>query len=287
MDKDNVREGLERAGLGKYADEIVEKLSYALRLMSTPADENTIKTGVSKIGGSPDMPTEIEWPQRDGRPLHFLAQINMGEVALKLRGDEIPNKEWLWFFYDGEQQPWGFDPADKNSSCVIYAEAPQEQLVRREAPEAIAEETYDACAIAFERIPTIPSPRTLYGTIDFSDNELDTYQEFYQKFMDVDANFPEPWHQFMGLPQEIQGRMQIQCQLASHGISCGDPSFLDHERYDELSEHADDWQLLLQLSSDEGAGMMWGDCGCLYFWIQQEALEKREFDGTWLILQCG
>lgn len=31
---------------------------------------------------------------------------------------------------------------------------------------------------------------------------------------------------------------------------------------------------------------MWGDCGRVYFWIQQDDLKKRKFGNVWLILQC-
>jgi uncharacterized protein YwqG len=43
---------------------------------------------------------------------------------------------------------------------------------------------------------------------------------------------------------------------------------------------------LLQLDSDEEAGMMWGDRGMLYFWIPEEALAPRRFGEVWTILQC-
>jgi len=33
--------------------------------------------------------------------------------------------------------------------------------------------------------------------------------------------------------------------------------------------------------------MMWGDCGRLYLWITEEDLITRNFENSWLILQCG
>jgi uncharacterized protein YwqG len=48
-----------------------------------------------------------------------------------------------------------------------------------------------------------------------------------------------------------------------------------------------EWRLLLQVPSADAAGMMWGDVGCLYYWIRQDDLAARRFDRSWMILQCG
>ena len=32
--------------------------------------------------------------------------------------------------------------------------------------------------------------------------------------------------------------------------------------------------------------MQWGDVGRIYYWIRDDALLNREFDNTWLVLQC-
>ena len=34
-------------------------------------------------------------------------------------------------------------------------------------------------------------------------------------------------------------------------------------------------------------GMMWGDCGRLYFWIRQQDLASKAFEKSWMILQCS
>jgi hypothetical protein len=31
--------------------------------------------------------------------------------------------------------------------------------------------------------------------------------------------------------------------------------------------------------------MRWANNGMLYYWIEQDALSARRFDGTWLVLQ--
>jgi len=45
--------------------------------------------------------------------------------------------------------------------------------------------------------------------------------------------------------------------------------------------------LLLQLdSNDKECGMMWGDCGVLYFWIRKEDLQQQRFERCWCVMQC-
>ena len=92
----------------------------------------------------------------------------------------------------------------------------------------------------------------------------------------------------LGPAQNIQGEMELECQLASHGIYCGNSDGFESERAQRLREGAPDWRLLLQIDTDEdGPGWMWGDVGRIYFWIKQQDLRSLRFDDVWLILQCG
>ncbi len=82
-------------------------------------------------------------------------------------------------------------------------------------------------------------------------------------------------HKLLGYPNPIQGGMQLQCQLAFHGLYTGLGTDFKDPRRDELEKGASDWQLLLQIDSDEkNTGMMWGDVGRLYFWIRKDDLKK-------------
>jgi uncharacterized protein YwqG len=82
--------------------------------------------------------------------------------------------------------------------------------------------------------------------------------------------------------------MELECQLASNGIDCGNPSSYQNEQIKNLEAGAKDWRLLLQIDTDdEGPGWMWGDVGRVYFWVKQHDLESLRFDDAWLILQCS
>ena len=47
----------------------------------------------------------------------------------------------------------------------------------------------------------------------------------------------------------------------------------------------DEWRLLLQVDSDDDAGMMWCDVGQLYFWVREVDARAGDFSRTWTILQ--
>jgi hypothetical protein len=96
-----------------------------------------------------------------------------------------------------------------------------------------------------------------------------------------------PSHQLLGNPQPIQGDMMLSCQLTSHGLYTGDGEHRKDPRFETLKAGAADWRLLLQISSDDGAGMMWQDVGRLYYCIPEPALRARDFERVWLDMQCS
>src|SRR5262245_21650854 len=101
----------------------------------------------------------------------------------------------------------------------------------------------------------------------------------------------EPHHQLLGHPKEIQGEMQTECQFASNGYYCGGASRFQNPPL-ELLNGTKDWRLLFQLDTDDDIqsgkpGIMWGDCGRLYFWIRHQDLAMGRFEDTWMVLQCS
>jgi uncharacterized protein YwqG len=96
-----------------------------------------------------------------------------------------------------------------------------------------------------------------------------------------------PSHRLGGHSSNVQGDMQLEAQLVMHGLYCGDPSGYRDARAEELERTCDVWSLLLQLDSDEGAGLMWGDLGMLYYWARSQDIDRHDFSKTWMTLQCG
>lgn len=92
-------------------------------------------------------------------------------------------------------------------------------------------------------------------------------------------------HRLLGHADAIQGDMQLECQLASHGVDCGGVPDEHDPRVARLAAGAADWQLLLQIDSEPLASMTWGDVGRLYWWLRAEDLRARRWEAAWLVLQ--
>lgn len=143
-------------------------------------------------------------------------------------------------------------------------------------------------------VPKVPAhhircePETSYP-----DSELDELPDAEYEAIDAYSDFLDeayndmPYHRLLGWPQLIQNDWRLECQLASHGIYVGDPSGYQSAEGQRLAAGAGDWQLLLQIDTDDDLDIMWGDCGRIYFCITKQALETRDFDSVWLTLQCS
>jgi len=94
-------------------------------------------------------------------------------------------------------------------------------------------------------------------------------------------------HQISGFPSPVQGDdMELECQLVTNGLYCGDSSGYNDPRAKALRGGAAQWKLLLQLDTDDDLENMWGDVGTVYFWVEEHAARGGNFSNTWLILQC-
>jgi uncharacterized protein YwqG len=81
--------------------------------------------------------------------------------------------------------------------------------------------------------------------------------------------------------------MELECQLASNGLYCGDTTGYSDPRAGELASGASEWKLLFQIDSDDALDFMWGDSGRLYYWVLKDEAQRGDFANAWLVLQCS
>jgi uncharacterized protein YwqG len=253
----------------------------SIRLKAAAAPEGDLKPGSSKLGGLPDLPEGMAWPECNGVPMALLAQLCLQDIAPYDPDERLPKSGMLYFFYENKEQKWGFDPKDRDHWKVIYYDGDLAVLRAAIPPK---ESRFRACRLTFSNEITLPS----WESKDIERLKLSRAErDGYAAFPGTGCGEGEIIHRLLGHPEQIQGDMQLECQCAFHGLYMGDPSGYDDPRRPALEKGADDWRLLLQIDSDEeNLGAMWGDCGRVYFWIRQEDLRKRDFGNVWLILQC-
>lgn len=230
----------------------------------------TKRSSRSYLGGHANLPVGMPWPEYKGKPLRFLARISLLDVHRCVRMDWLPKDGALLFFYDINQETWGFDPNDRGSWRVIYV---------RDSGKPVAMSEEDKCQpVACKSILTLIDS----SLTSLTDDEADEYcDEAESRYGDLEM------HQVGGYPLPIQqAEMDLECQLVTNGVYTGNAKGWEDPRIKELEPGAKDWRLLFQLDSDEDLDFCWGDCGILYFWIREQDARAGNFDNVWMILQC-
>jgi len=235
------------------------------------------ESGNSRLGGVPDLTTS--WPRYEGRPLCCVAQLDLEEIKAAGGPDWLPATGRLIFFYELEHGSWGLEGRDAGSAVVIYDTGDQRQAIE---PADLPEEArFPSYPVLFTTATSLPSESRL--GIDW--NGLTKAERLAVEAAVEALQPPEPVHQIGGYPHPVQGDdMEARCQSVTEGLHLGDTT--SSKKPDGMSSSAADWRLLLQLDTDDDAGMMWGDTGVLYFWIREQDARAKDFSRTWMILQC-
>lgn len=284
MDVKEIKELFDRNGLSKFWNIAESKIKNAINVYLEKAYENDIFIGQSKIGGCPDLPKEIDWFKFKEKPMSFVAQINLTEIKAFDLDNKLPNEGILYFFYDAEQSTWGFDPKDKDCSKVYFYKGSLENLERKKRPADLEDyHGFYSCKLNFQNTFNLPDYfSNLMEGIEMNEDDTEKYFKIKEEIKQG-----EIINKILGHSDNIQGGMELECELVTNGLYCGNQSGYDDSNAADLAKNVDSWNLLFQIDSNEDeAGMMWGDCGRLYFWIKDDDLREEKFENAWLILQC-
>ena len=261
--------------------------------ISKTAARAPMAVGCSKIGGMPDLPENIRWPYFTGtdfdgltasRPLAFLAQFNLSELAPYDGDCRLPKSGMLYFFYEAHTMLWGFDPKDSGNAKVFYAPEGA-NLSRRNFPDDLEQQCkLPELALSYSPVRELPDiAEQRFGLVDF-----DEYEQACRRYgctMNESSST-----KLLGYADLIQGDITYECEAVSRGINCGGASdMLTQSERDDIQAHASDWVLLAQFDGiydGYGYELEWGDDGCIYFYIKKEDLRRRDFSKCWCVLQC-
>ena len=184
-------------------DSGVSAVSWRLALMEDgsvrewggeyPADElgadARLGLAATKLGGRPDLRARSRWPSREGRPLSFVAQINLAQVAALDSSGLLPRAGLLSFFYGDPAAPLEPD------LCEVVFSEPGTPLGRRESPDELADhERYAAVALRPEAELSLPPAPPSF----LSEEERDAYQWKLEELA------PGPRHRLLGQPDLVQ-----------------------------------------------------------------------------------
>lgn len=267
--------------LSRIWEHLQTKIKNGIQILPSKVNENEINIGQSKLGGCPDLPKDIDWFKFNEKSMSFIAQINLEEASKFDLDNKLPKEGILYFFYDSKQEAWGFDPKDKKGSKVYYYKGEYSKLERKAKPTDLEEYShFESCKLTFSSIASIPEFENDSLDLELNDEESDRYYDL------IEEEFDGEIHKLLGHADIIQNRMELECELVTNGLYCGNSDGYNNLRAKELGKNVDLWNLLLQVDSNGESKMMWGDSGRLYFWIKDQDLKDEKFENAWVILQC-
>jgi uncharacterized protein YwqG len=273
----------QRLGLERITGDLRRSVQQSLRFNLKRRD--TVTVGGTRFGGEPDLSPDVEWPTWRDRPLIFIAQIALRDLVGAAAARHLPEDGLLSFWYAGAEEAWGFDPAESGAARAQLLPPDAELAPRSTPPGSSNEGPLSNCA--WSPRPELTIPPWESSTVDgwaLSKEERERYFDL-QDWLGLGEG--PSVHRLLGHPDPIQGDMQLECQLVTNGLYCGDSTGYDDPRRTALQSGARDWRLLLQVDSDAELGSEWGDSGRVCFWILEHDLAACRFDRTWHIMQCS
>lgn len=167
--RENIKDLFNEIKLSKYYNKISPLIKDEININSFPVDnEVSISLGLSKIGGNPDLPKNINIPtSKNNELMNFIAQINLEETSFFDKNNLLPKKGLLSFFSN----------KDFTECSIIYS---NEKLERKDIATISKKnsEVYNTNRINFSNAVSLP-----YIIEDYKDfaktfnneDELDVY----------------------------------------------------------------------------------------------------------------
>jgi len=268
---------LEKAGHGAHADEVRALIQPSIRLVAealapTPRDDESsdamdgaldlLPIGASRLGGVPDLPPGTAWPDRDGVPMEFVAQIRLADLASLPAAARLPQDGSLVFFWNSQ---WTCSDMEREARlcAVIHARG---ELERATPPRIewksefssepqIAPFLHGMAGLTFEAALSLPG-----GVSPFISG--DWWQDFQAEH-----------------GGELTGVEQFH-----HNFLLG---YVDEQGYVDAHANGTEDQLLLQLDSEDAAELNFGDANKLFFLLTKAELAAGYFSNVRVYSQLG
>lgn len=275
---------IEAHGLAPASRAMQQLSRTSIRLEPAYVEPDSARPGSTRLGGLPDLPPGLDWPQAGRQPLAFLAQLRLSEVARQDIDGLLPAQGMIWFFYDLEGFPAGQAPQEKGGFRVLYDPDEGGRLERRRAPKRAPVLT-GAARVRATPEPTLPPEESHEAQVlDLSPDQWDAYYELLSSLEATEDVGRDTRHKLLGYADLLQGDLRLDCQMVAAGLDCREDASFRDPRVLELDQGIVEWQLLLQLDHDERLGLDLGG-GRLYFLARLPDLRAGRFDRAWAVRQ--
>jgi hypothetical protein len=208
------------------------------------------------LGGEPELPDDVDWPHWGGGLLDLVAQIDLSALPL-----DLEQTGHLLLFFDTLRAPSGTSPGAEDAARAIVI------------PLAAAEPPAGGEAMRLTRALMLPrlwaEPVQALG-LDADEGER--YRELRARLaeeqgveLEDGAGRDVAYHRFLGLPNDVTGRMPFICEAVSRDLDANEVDPVDPD----IEAASARWTLLAQISGTPA--------GRLFFWIPREDLQAGDF----------
>jgi uncharacterized protein YwqG len=276
-DLESLRIRINRFGLDEHAEIICSMARPSVRFTLVPCEGESLPERSTFFGGSPDVPTDFQWPFFRSRPLTFIAQIDLSEMVAYARLP-LPDAGLLSFFYEAADQPWG--EIGEVGSCAVFWIPPEVSTRREVAPSHEAPEQGQELEVAYIRlcraIPraamSLPSSESPFASpiLRAAGDRSTPKMHVYTSLRDSLGSYADT--QLGGHPGELQGPVESDADYGAFG-----------SRDDGRSSN---WDSLLTVGcEDDALGIMWALSGALYILNPPGCSARRDFSNAWAVIQ--
>lgn len=257
-----------------YRHQLAKTLRPYIQITATPGKTRLTQ---SKFLGLPYLPVGQPYPHDiDGQPMILLAQLNFEEIPPL---PDYPEAGILQVFISAHDELYGADLEnfDSMQAQTRFQVRYFEKLVHEQdwiydfeflrpqlADEELILPAEQECALTFERQTGIVSPS------DYQFEHL------------LGPNFFAPF----GIEQNEYEESYWQT-FSAQGHRIGGYGFFTQDDPRAKAPAGEDWRILLQIDSDDTAGIMWGDLGVGHFLIPRQHLLRRDFSKILYTWDCG
>lgn len=284
---------------------------------------NSINNAYSKTNeDSSKSSTYINHNANLGQPLSFLMQINLADIKKFDLDESLPTQGVLAFFYDLEEQPWGYEYSHKAAHRIYYfpnenelnpTSPPLDLMDAFILPEAFISANSEPSILSWDdfsvplniedRIASDEADQfTIFHNIsqfkgkitkDGLQSSIDLKKMFYEAYDVLSREFTlsNSIHQLLGHACPIRGNITEECELVSRGFSYGDE--IENIPAIEIELAAAnslaDWQLLLQIDlsslEDICPHALDDHITRLFFYVLKDDLRDMNFDHSIAVIQ--
>lgn len=278
-------------GLEEFADSIAAAARVSIRLIPD-TDEVLYRPGSTRLGGAPDLPAGMRWPDREGKPMTFLGQVNLAETRRLGLADDLPATGLLSVFRDFSAPFDGTMAADAGAVRVLQLRGEPASFTARDAHGDPAERGGLPIRQSAELVLPDGVSAEIPG-LDFGPDERVVWDSLRMQLAELQGTTLESreaefrsLHRFAGHPDARRGGMQLTAAICSAGHDVGQVSARRHAEAEALADDAAKWRLLFQLSIDPRFGWNWSPGTMrLFVWIHEDNLSESDFDQVWAITQ--